>query len=487
VSLEEIAELLLERIAACGVDDIRETARGYRGSCPHCGKDDRFEFGERDDGDGYRIKCHGGCARDDILDVLELTWRDLRLSSRAKERIADLRNPDPATARQVEFVWQGRFPKAKITNLVGNDGVGKRVTVAWAASALTRGLLPGDLYGSPANVLIIGDEDAIEDTWTPRLIAAEADLGRVFFQVQGDIDIDFTDPADVEHLRALIRLKDIEAMFLDAMLDHLGDASTDEYRPKAVRHALRPLRRLAADEDIAVIGALHPRKGRVGTFRDLVANSHQFRAVSRSSLLLAPHPDDKEMRILALGKANYAGLVSSLEFRIEVCDFEIDGKAFRNVRAVDWEETEISIEEAVNTSTGMPGRPGHGEKRDRVLAALTDEPQSMRALAKATGIPRSTTYDILFELEDEGAVKTKDGWMAENPPKASGNSRERTADTKRSSFAEEESGSSKPNLDPDDSEASVSAVLRVDIPDASANGEIDDRESLLEDLEELGQ
>jgi hypothetical protein len=481
--LGDIHDLLLERVAGA-VDDIRETARGYRGSCPHCGKDDRFVIEERDDGDGYFIKCHAGCSQSDVLDVLELTWRDLRLSKRGKTYVIDLRNPDPATARQVRFAWRGRYPIGKTSLVVGNEGVGKGVTNAWTISGWTRGLLPGDFYGRPINVLVVGDEDALDDTWTPRLIAAEADLDHVFFQAESDADIDFTDPADVEHLRALVRSYEIEVVVFDALLDHLGDAGTDEYKPKAVRNALKPLRRLAADEEIAVIGALHPRKGRVLTFRDLVANSHQFNAVSRSSLLLAPHPDDPELRLLAWGKGNHAGLVPTLEFRIEVHDFEINGKPFREVRAVDWEESEITIEGAVNASTGAPGRPRHEDKRDAVLSALTDEPQSQRAIAKAAGVARSTAQDILYELEGEGALKKTDGWVAEN-------SQGVAEDSQYSSAGHPEDpqgfGSRKPNTQ---AEGGRPADENPQLPATPAdNGEvdqIDDREALLDDLEELG-
>jgi hypothetical protein len=89
----------------------------------------------------------------------------------------------------------------------------------------------------------------------------------------------------------------------DALLDHIG-SGVDEFKPKAVRAALRPLRRLAADEEIAIVGSMHPRKGKIVSFRDLIANSHQFNA---ASLLVAPHPDDKELRVLAHGKGTMPG------------------------------------------------------------------------------------------------------------------------------------------------------------------------------------
>ena len=483
--LGDIESLLLERIAGAGVDDIRETAKGHRGSCPHCGKDDRFVFEERDDGDGWWIKCHAGCEQSDILDVLELSWRDLRLSKRGKERTGELRSPDPATARRVAFAWQRRIPIGKVSLVVGNEGVGKGLTIAYLASRWSHGKLQGDFYGEPINVLVVGDEDALDDTWTPRLFAAEADISHLKFQAEGDAEIDFTDPADIEYLRSLVRSYEIRVVVFDALLDHLGDAGTDEYKPKAVRNALRPLRRLAAEEQIAAVGSMHPRKGRVLTFRDLVANSHQVNAASRSSLLIAPHPDDPELRVLAWGKGNHAGLVPTLEFRIEPHDFLIEGRPFREVRAVDWEESEVTLEGAVSASTGAPGRPRHEEKRNAVLAALSDEPQSGRAIAKAAGLVLSTAQNILYELEHDGALKTEAGWVAQ---RVTENSREKSVGRSPSVTPKPRPGSTEPNLDSDlqgsDRPTESSVEFPVTPPVVSGNDHHDDREALLDDLRE---
>src|SRR5438105_298004 len=76
------------------------------------------------------------------------------------------------------------------------------------------------------------------------------------------------------------------------------------YAPTLVREVLRPLRRVAADTDVAVVGLLHPTKAG-GSFRQVVAGSHQFNAVSRSSLLLAVAPDDEKRRVLVRGKGNH--------------------------------------------------------------------------------------------------------------------------------------------------------------------------------------
>jgi hypothetical protein len=124
-----------------------------------------------------------------------------------------LRNPDPSQARPVRWAWQGRVAIGKLNLLVGNEGTGKGVVNAWQASQLSYGRLDGDLKGDPVNVLIVGDEDALDDTWTPRLYAAEADWRRVFFPPEdiGDLDVttdDGIDTGENDRLRALVEGED---------------------------------------------------------------------------------------------------------------------------------------------------------------------------------------------------------------------------------------------------------------------------------------
>src|SRR5262249_11163849 len=230
------------------------------------------------------VKCHAHCQQRDILDVLELDWRDLRVSSAGKDRSQRLRAPDLDTARPVEFAWKDRVPIGRLSIVVGNEGTGKGTVIADITSKLTRGTLAGNLKDAPCNVLILGSEDLLDSVWTPRLHLANADLGRVRFQEVGDFELDFTDEGDIEHLRGWIQRYEIKALILDALLDHVGGANTDEYKPRQVRSALGPLRRLAGEEEVAVIGAMDPRKGKVQTVGELVGGRHQLKAVSRAGV-----------------------------------------------------------------------------------------------------------------------------------------------------------------------------------------------------------
>jgi AAA domain-containing protein/Toprim domain-containing protein len=330
-------------------------------------------------------------------------------------KAATLRNPNPGDATPVTWAWEGRIPIGRASLVVGSEGVGKGTVIAWLASNLSRGQLAGNLYGTPADVLIVGDEDALEDTWTPRLYTAGAEWRHIWFPPEDCAELDLTNATDIERLRRWVRAHRVRVVIFDALLDHIGGTTVDEYKPKAVRNALRPLRRLALEEGFAAVGSMHPRKGNAGSFRDLLAGSHQFNAISRSSLLLAEHPDDDTRRVLIRGKGNLAGGVKALEFRIRSHAFELNGHDFDMPHAVDWEESDLKVADVLPGRGSGAGRPRDEDKREAVEAVLTGTPQSARSIAKAAEVARSTVQDILAELAEDGhASKLDDGWVAGN-------------------------------------------------------------------------
>lgn len=152
-----------------------------------------------------------------------------------------LRNPDPSRAKPIRWAWEARIPVGRPSLLVGNEGCGKGTLIAHLAARWSRGTLPGDLHGAPANVLIVGDEDTLDDVWTPRLYAAGADWARVWFPPEDAADIDFTAAADVERLRRWVRDHDAPIVVL-LKAKSVRNAPARSGAPLAAPHP-----RLAAD------------------------------------------------------------------------------------------------------------------------------------------------------------------------------------------------------------------------------------------------
>lgn len=223
--------------------------------------------------------------------------------------------PDLSRARPLRWAWEGRILAGYLNLLVGDEGQGKSTFTAWLLAQLTRGTLPGCYRGRGVNVLIVGDEDAFDHVWTPRLEAAGADLDCVRrLDPHEDGPLDVTD--DLLGLTHVVIEENIEFVVFDQLLDNLP-AGLDGKVTKQVRDALHALKLWLHEMEIGVLATLHTNRTGSTNFRDVVQASQAFNAIARSSLLLAEHPEDPDRRVLARGKGNLSAPPRSFEFEIE--------------------------------------------------------------------------------------------------------------------------------------------------------------------------
>ncbi len=263
-----------------------------------------------------------------------------RQPSELRLRVANLERSKP-----FQWAWSRRIVIGRLNLLLGNEGIGKGALIAWVIARLTLGELDGDLKGTKINVGIVGDEDDLDSTWTPGLHAAGAELERVC-QIErpdgGLVNVG----EDRDRLTRLVRDSGIRVLYFDQLLDNLG-GGVDDWRQKAVRDALAPLRALARELDVAAVGTLHPnRRGR--SFRELCSGTPAFNAASRSSLLLAQHPEDEQLRILARGKGNLSQRPTPLEFEIASHMFTANGHQFAVPLVANMRPSDIDVDELLD-------------------------------------------------------------------------------------------------------------------------------------------
>ncbi len=270
------------------------------------------------------------------------------------------RGADLSKARPPRWAWSRRFAIGYLNLLIGEEGAGKGTLIALTIARWTRGKLQGDLHRKRIHVGILGDEDSFDDVWTPRLHAAGADLSRVHLIERRDggyVDV----KRDRRALTREVKRHRIRVLFLDQLLDNLG-TGVDDWRQKAVRDALQPFRSLASELDIAIVGSLHPNK-RADTFRRMVAGSGAFNAVSRSSLLLATHPEDENRRVLVRGKGNLSAAPGTLTFSIKSHTFSANGVAFSVPRACDFARSDLTAKDLV-AATERPSAAAQSKQGD---------------------------------------------------------------------------------------------------------------------------
>ena len=77
----------------------------------------------------------------------------------------------------VDWIWEGRIARGKLTIVAGAPDVGKSQIGAYIAARITqREHWSQGALAPQGDVVILASEDSIEDTWVPRLMAAGADL-----------------------------------------------------------------------------------------------------------------------------------------------------------------------------------------------------------------------------------------------------------------------------------------------------------------------
>jgi AAA domain/Toprim-like/IclR helix-turn-helix domain len=316
------------------------------------------------------------------------------------------RKLDASEFRPVEFAWEQRLVAGVLNVLAGTEGIGKGTMLAWVIAQLTRGGLPGQLRGKPARVLWVGDEDSWTHVVGPRLHAAGADLALVEEMISSDGRL-FNVHHDAAELDRIIISGGFDVVVFEALLDHMP-AGRNGDPTQHVRESLAPTRAVFRRRGTTALATMHTRKGPSSSFRDLMAGSHQYNALSRSSLLLAVHPDDEDRRIIVAGKQNYSRAAITESFELAEHGFELNDHRFSVSLAREFRpEPEITIDSLL--ASAAPRR--RDEHREDVLDALSGIARSERSIAKATDLPRTTVQRILKDLEGEGlAEKRDDGW-----------------------------------------------------------------------------
>lgn len=223
------------------------------------------------------------------------------------------------TSKPIDWLWKGWLARGKFHVLAGAPGTGKTTIALSLAAAISKGASLPDGSRAPAgNVLIWSGEDDPADTLKPRLVAAGADVNRVFFV--GDVGI-------AEESRPFDPARDLAA--LEHAADGIGNVclliadpvvsavSGDSHKNTEVRRALQPMVHLATRLDCAVLGISHFSKGTAG--RDpveRVTGSIAFGALARVVLVAAKGEDHS--RMLARAKSNIGADDGGFQYTLEL-------------------------------------------------------------------------------------------------------------------------------------------------------------------------
>jgi hypothetical protein len=301
----------------------------------------------------------------------------------------------------VRHLWHPYVSTGSFGLLGGREGIGKSAVTFTVVAGVTRGTLPGAYFGQPSSVIVVAGEDSWSHTIVPRLIAAGADLSKVFrvdvTTATGGAD-SLCLPLDISALAAAIVDAGAVLVVLDPLLSRL-DGALDSHKDADVRRALEPLSALADSTGACVLGLIHVNKSTSADPLSMLMASRAFAAVARWVLFAMADPADDTHRLLGLVKNNL-GPCDLPTLRYRVVGHHV-GKAETGedvwTGKLEWlGETATAIRDAVAQTTQDGDRTATSEATDWLadyLAAAGGAADS--AEAKKAGLKAGHSVDSL--------------------------------------------------------------------------------------------
>jgi hypothetical protein len=241
--------------------------------------------------------------------------------------------------------------------------MGKGQIAAFIAAAVTAAIaLPCEEGNAPqGNVIWFNAEDSARDTVLPRLAAAGADPTRVHFvngaRIDGE-DKNFSLVTDLRLLRkAIERIGDVALALIDPVSAYLGVGKVDGRSATDVRGVLTPLKDLAEELHIAVIGIAHfNKKDDIKSALLRVSDSIAYVAAARHVYAVVDDPENKECKLFVKAKNNLARDTKALRYGIGVKTVGHDSKLGVDIEApfIVWhpQHVEITANEAMQAAAG---------------------------------------------------------------------------------------------------------------------------------------
>jgi putative DNA primase/helicase len=215
---------------------------------------------------------------------------------------------------KINRLWRGRLARGKHTCVAGEPGTGKsQLVLAMAATLTTGGEWPcGEGRAQTGSVIILSAEDGAADTIVPRLLAAGADLNRVYV-ISAVRNPDGTRRAlnlqsDLELIEKKIsEIIDVVLVIIDPVSSYLG--KTDSHKNSEVRGVLDPLSEMAERMRVAILSVTHfSKSGANNTTKALhrFIGSIAFTGAPRAAFAVIDDAEHDGRRLFLHAKNNLA-------------------------------------------------------------------------------------------------------------------------------------------------------------------------------------
>src|SRR5262245_46814915 len=298
----------------------------------------------------------------------------------------------------VDWLWPGRFARGKFGLIAGLPDMGKGQIAAFITAAVTAGIeLPcREGFAPQGNVIWFNAEDGARDTVLPRLIAAGANPKRVHFvngaRVGGE-NKTFSLLTDLRLLRrAIEKIGNVVLVIIDPVSAYLGVGKVDGRSATDVRGVLTPLKDMAEELHVAVIGIAHfNKKDDIKSALLRVSDSIAYVAAARHVYAVLDDPEDKNSKLFVKAKNNLARDPKALRYGMGVKKVGHDPRLDMDIEApfIVWHPQHVEI--TANEAMQAAGHTAKREAREFLLERLQAGPVN--------------SDDIIEEAAQEGIAK----------------------------------------------------------------------------------
>lgn len=212
------------------------------------------------------------------------------------------------------YLWKPYLIENNINYIYGAGGSGKTMLDCALISALTHGEkpagMPGEIPGSPVNVIYFGREDDAEN-YSYRLSLCGADVSRVFSIGAADM------PGMIATGEIRQRIEEVNAKLIifDPIQDFLP-AGTDMNSTSDIRPLMEGLRKVCREAKCTALLVGHTNKNEKAKAANRASGSADLINASRSALFVGYHKDENGIRVAAHAKSN-AQYGDSIKFSID--------------------------------------------------------------------------------------------------------------------------------------------------------------------------
>ncbi|MGW2256104.1 AAA family ATPase [Kitasatospora sp. NPDC001660] len=351
--------------------------------------------------------------------------REIVLTPASKIRIRPVRWMWDTTPEGSPPTSHGRIPMYSLAIAAGGPGLGKSQWVVWLTAQVTRGTLPGQLFGKPRSVIYAATEDSWTYTIAPRLIAAGADLDLVFrIDVKDDEkpSARLTLPSDISLLGKAAEEYGVALFVADPLLS-LIDSGINDYRAAEVREALEPLVACAERHGFTIVGLAHFTKAGGADPVNRIAGSGAFGQLIRSLIAFAQQEnEDGDVEfVMSLEKNNLGRLgLPSFKYSIQPVTVDTDEGPSYVSRFVLGGHSETSVREALRVDGGFgTSRSELNEAAAWLRDYLQDEkqageapPKEIEKAAREAGLTPNALREAKAKLGVK-SVKPTGAWQSQ--------------------------------------------------------------------------